>query len=226
MNEILCYHPIIIGEWAVYFYNQGGLGSRDIDVLLPNWEMRDRVINTYLVNNGYELREKAFGEAEWVKFLEPGNTESETYLDVCTLQDKNIVHGRGSEIPWSIATEWQRDLKIEGTNIFIPEPEPLLVLKAKAAWDRSYDLMKKGGDEFLRDKIRKDRFDILSILSNCEINQEIIIDIVSKFNFKECFDDTLVRALSEREVIERHGFTDDKVSEMKKKLTKFEVSTE
>jgi hypothetical protein len=75
MNDILGYHPTIIGGWAVYFYNPS-MGSIDIDVILPSWEMRDRIINMYLKNNGYELREKAFGESEWVKLLEPDNPDS------------------------------------------------------------------------------------------------------------------------------------------------------
>ncbi len=220
MNEILGHHPIIIGGWAVYFYNPTGLGSRDVDVIFPTWEMRDRVATLYLVNNGYELKRRAFGEAEWIKLLEPDNPDSETYLDICTLQDKNLVHGRKLEIPWSIATRWRHSVTMEGEEIFIPDPEPLLVLKVKAAWDRNYDLMKKGGDTFLSDKIRKDRFDILSILSKCEINRNIVAEIVLKHEFKELFVETLGRVFSDYEVIERHGFTEHEIAVLEDKIKK------
>ena len=84
MNDILGYHPIIIGGWAIYFYSPK-MGSRDVDVVLPSWEMRDRIINSYLKNNGYEQRQIAFGVNEWIKLLDPEDPTSETYLDVCTL---------------------------------------------------------------------------------------------------------------------------------------------
>jgi len=225
MNRFLGYNPTIIGGWAVYLYNPRGLGSRDIDVLLPTWKIRDKVINVYMVNNEYELRERAFGVAEWVKLLEPGNPESESYIDVCTLQDKNLVHGRQTEIPWSIATKWQRSKRVEQGEIFIPEPESLLVLKAKAAWDRSYDIMKGGGDSFLRDKVRKDRFDILSLLSTCQMKQEIIDEIVSEYEFKACFKDALLRAISDQDVLRRHNFGDGEIENLKEKITRMTRSS-
>lgn len=219
MNDILGYHPTIIGGWAVYLYNPG-MGSIDIDTVLPTREIRDRVINTYLKSNGYELRERAFGESEWVKLLEPGNPESETYLDVCTLQDKNIVHGKDIKIPWSIAIEWQRSIKIDDVEIYIPEPEPLLVLKVKAAWDRSYDIEKIGGSPFLKDKFKKDRLDILSLLSKCELNQDIINKIILKYKFKECFEDTLSRTISDRKTLKIFGYRDEEIANLNKKITK------
>jgi hypothetical protein len=217
MNDILGYHPTIIGGWAVYFYNPS-LGSIDIDVVLPSWEMRDRVINKYLKNNGYELREKAFGEEEWVKFLEADNQDSETYLDVCTRQDKNMVHGRDIEVPWSIAFDHQREQKVKSADIFIPDPEPLLILKVKAAWDRNYDIEKTGGSPFLKDKVKKDRWDILSLLSHYEMDQEIINEILLGTEFKECFNDALGRAISDKDILNRLGFQEKDISNLKNKV--------
>ena len=217
MNDILGYHPIIIGGWAVYFYSPK-MGSRDIDVVLPSWEMRDRVIDSYLKNNGYELRQIAFGEAEWVKLLDPEDTSSETYLDVCTLQDKNMVKGREIEVPWSIARNWQRGKELEGTEIYIPDPEPLFVLKVKAAWDRYFKITKEGKNGFLKDKLKKDRYDIISLLSECQLKQDIINEITLKYEFKECFEDALSRAISDKEVLDRFHFEDDKIKNMKDKI--------
>lgn len=217
MNDILGYHPTIIGGWAVYFYTPS-LGSIDIDVILPSWDMRDRIINMYLKNNGYELREKVFGEVEWVKLLEPDNPDSETYLDVCTLQDKNFVHGIDREVPWSIAFEWQRDYKVKSADIFIPDPEPLLVLKVKAAWDRNYDIEKTGGDSFLKDKVKKDRLDILSLISKYDMRQDIINKIVLENKFNECFDDALGKAMSDEDILKRLEYTEEDISNVKKKV--------
>jgi hypothetical protein len=217
MNDILGYHPIIIGGWAVYFYSPK-MGSRDIDVVLPSWEMRDRIINLYLKNNGYELRPIAFGEAEWVKLLDPEDSNSETYLDVCTLQDKNMVKGREIEVPWAIARDRQRGKELEGTEIYIPDPEPLFVLKVKAAWDRYFKITKEGKNGFIKDKLKKDRYDIISLLSECQLKQEIINEITYEYEFKDCFEDALSRAISDQEVIDRFHFENDKIKNIKDKV--------
>ncbi|UCG68911.1 MAG: hypothetical protein JSV09_14155 [Thermoplasmata archaeon] len=217
MNDILGYHPIIIGGWAVYFYSPK-MGSRDIDVVLPSWEMRDRIIDSYLKNNGYELRQIAFGEAEWVKLLDPKDSTSETYLDVCTLQDKNMVKGREIEVPWSIVRDWQRVKELEGTEIYIPDPEPLFVLKVKAAWDRYFKITKEGKNGFIKDKLRKDRFDIISLLLDCQLKQDIINDIVLKYEFKECFKDVLSRAISDQEVLDRLDLKGENIKNLKDKI--------
>lgn len=216
MNDILGYHPIIIGGWAVYFYCPK-MGSRDIDVVLPSREMRDRIINSYLKNNGYELRPIAFGEAEWVKLLDPEDPTSETYLDVCTFQDKNMVKGKEIEVPWIIARDWQTGKDLEGTEIYIPDPEPLFVLKVKAAWDRHFKITKEGKNGFLKDKLRKDRYDIISLLSECQLKQDIINEITFKYEFKECFEDALGRAISDQEVIDRLDFEEEKNMNLKDK---------
>jgi len=217
MNDILGYHPIIIGGWAVYFYSPK-MGSRDIDVVLPSWEMRDRIIDSYLKNNGYEQRQIAFGVNEWVKLLDPEDTTSETYLDVCTLQDKNMVRGMDFEVPWSIAREWQRGMELEGLEIYIPDPEPLLVLKVKAAWDRFYKITKEGKNGFLKDKLRKDRFDIISLLFECELRRDIIDEIVSMHEFKECFVDALSRAISDNEILGRFDLEEENIKDLNDKV--------
>lgn len=217
MNDILGYHPIIIGGWAVYIYSQK-MGSRDIDVVLPSWEMRDRIIDSYLKNNGYEQRQVAFGVVEWVKLLDPEDPTSETYLDVCTLQDKNMVKGMDIEVPWSIARDWQRGIALEGMEIYIPDPEPLFVLKVKAAWDRYYKITKEGKNGFLKDKLKKDRYDIISLLSECQLKQDIINEIILKYEFKECFEDALSRATSDQEVMDMLHLEDEKIKKLRDKV--------
>lgn len=217
MNRFVGYAPSIIGGWAVHFYNPEGLGSTDIDVVLPDRNARDRVVTAYLSTNGYELRKRAFGEAEWVKTLGDGERKVEHFLDICTLQDRNPVHGRDIEVPWAIATRSQRKVQTGKSELYIPEPEPLLVLKLKAAWDRAYDISAGGGTPFLRDKLGKDRFDILSLILRCELHADKVGRIAAGAAFSECAADALSRALGDRMAIDRHGLDTGKRRELERR---------
>ncbi|MBN1389118.1 MAG: hypothetical protein JXA22_00590 [Candidatus Thermoplasmatota archaeon] len=219
MNELIGYYPTIIGGWAVFMYNQRGFGSRDIDVVIPTREMKGRVIDRYLANNGYQVRKKAFGEMEWIKELEAGNPDSITYLDVCTLEDRNVVHGKDLEIPWKIAHDHQVLKELNGTKIYIPAPEALLTLKVKAAWDRNYDIQISGGTPFLLDKVRKDRFDIISLFKNCNIDKDKIVTIVNDHKFNDPFKDAVAKAISDSEAIEAHDLSDNDTCSLKEKIS-------
>ena len=200
MNELIGYHPTIVGGWAVYLHCPEGFGSRDIDVVIPTRSMKNAVIERYLGSNGYVLVNKAFGVKEWIKELEPGDPDSITYLDVCTLEDRNVVHGTNLEIPWKIAHEYQQVHEIQGKLLYIPQVEALLLLKSKAAWDRAHDIRMGGSTPFLADKVRKDRFDILSLLHNCEVDDKKLVDLSSKYGFNDHLMEVLVKALSDGEV--------------------------
>ena len=209
MNKIIGYHPTVIGGWAVYLYHKG-LGSRDIDVVLPRRNIKDKVINMYLGNNGYEIRTKTFGEDEWIKYLEPGNTASEIYLDVCTFEDNNLVHGADIEIPWAIVNDGEKDIKVDNADLHIPAPEVLLILKVKAAWDRAYDISQGSSSDFLRDKLRKDRIDVISILLNCELNTKSISKNVRKYRFEKYFIDAISRVSGDDFALQHHGIRGEK----------------
>jgi hypothetical protein len=212
MNRFIGYSPTIIGGCAVHFYNPAGLGSTDIDVVLPDRNARDLIINKYLASSGYELRKRAFGESEWVKRLAAGERTIEHFLDVCTLQDKNPVHGRDIEVPWSIAMKNQRAQHIGSSELFIPGPEPLLVLKLKAAYDRAYDIKVGGGSPYLKDKLQKDRFDIVSLLVKCSFDLKMLEGIISDAEFEECAHEALSRAVSDRAALKRHNLDTDGAS--------------
>ncbi len=202
MNELFGYYPTIIGGWAVHMLSPRGFGSRDIDVVIPTWEMKYRVVDEYLRANGYVLVTKAFGVKEWIKELVPGDPDSVTYLDICTLADRNLVHGMDIEIPWRISQEIQQIMEIEGHRLYIPRVEALLLLKSKAAWDRNYDIQSGGPNPFLSDKLKKDRFDILSLLNSCEVDIDLLCDLTSKYGFNAPLKDVMIKALSEQEVLD------------------------
>ena len=221
MNRFIGYSPSIIGGWAVHFYNPEGLGSTDIDVVLPDRNARDRVMTAYLAANGYKLRKRAFGESEWVKELVAGERRIEHYLDICTLQDGNPVHGRELEVPWSIAILDQRKVRIGDSELFIPRPEPLLILKLKAAWDRAHDISAGGGTPYLRDKLGKDRFDILSLILKTRVDALKVRRLASANGFVECARDALSRAVSDRSAIDRHGLDTGKTRALERKAGGF-----
>jgi hypothetical protein len=223
MNRFIGYSPSIIGGWAVYFYNPDGLGSTDIDVVLPDRAARDKVVTAYLATNGYVLRKRAFGESEWVKEFMVGEKKIDHYLDICTLQDKNLVHGRDIEVPWAIAMVHQKKVRMGKSELFIPGPEPLLMLKLKAAWDRSYDIASGGGTPYLRDKLGKDRFDILSLLVKCNVNAEKMSRMAAECRFGECARDALSRAVADRAVLERHGLDSRRVRALERKAEEIMV---
>jgi hypothetical protein len=129
-----------------------------------------------------------------------------------------MVHGKDIEVPWSIAFDWQREHKVRSADIFIPDPEPLLILKVKAAWDRNYDIEKTGGSPFLKDKVKKDRLDILSLISKYEMKQDIINKIVLENEFRECFVDALDKAISAEDIINKLGFNDEDITNLKNRI--------
>ena len=53
-NQIFGYHPVLVGDWAVFHYNPAGLGSRDIDLIFPDCRIKDRAVNQYMLMHGYE----------------------------------------------------------------------------------------------------------------------------------------------------------------------------
>ncbi len=79
--------------------------------------------------------------------------------------------------------------------------------------------MKTGvGDIFKKDKVRKDRFDIISIISSCEIRPDLLLGIVKEHGFGECFKHALERAISDPNAIDRHGFNEENQSDLEEKV--------
>jgi hypothetical protein len=53
-NRFLGFHPTLVGGWAVFQYNPSGLGSRDVDLIFPDRQNKDRTVNLYMLTNGYQ----------------------------------------------------------------------------------------------------------------------------------------------------------------------------
>ena len=101
----------------------------------------------------------------------------------------------------------------------------MLVFKAKAAWDRNYDVITGTGDDLKKDKVKKDRYDIVALLRVCEYRQEVLNEIVLKNGFEECFVSAVSEALEDKDVSIRHALDrsekktlDEKVDRIIKKM--------
>lgn len=204
-NRFVGYHPVLIGGWAVHYYNPAGLGSRDVDLVFPDRKIKDRVVNQYLMTQGYERERRSEFEEEYVLLVKTSKRVERVYLDVVTVQDANRVHGSDVELPWRLALDHNRPARIGETDFYVPDPEILLLLKAKAALDREYDAKRAYDPFYLQQKSWKDYYDMASLLKHCEFDVRLIERILAKHGFESHFSKA-VRSLSrKRTVLDRHG---------------------
>jgi len=188
--------PIIIGGWAVYFYNSY-FGSIDIDIVGPSHHGRFiDLIERYERTHGYEFTAKdelglevtskkpVYQNDSLIGFIE---------IDACSFEDPKpgSFHENPQKLlPYTLTAEkqYQKEIKLEEDAICYIPTKPLLALyKIKAARDRAYDLKTKGTimetskAERIRGKITKDRADILALLDpqpkNYIIKEEFDIEV-------------------------------------------------
>ena len=171
--------PIIIGGWAVYFYNSY-FGSIDIDIVGPSHQGRFiDLIERYERTHGYEFTPKdELGiEVTSKKPVYQNNTLiGYIEIDACSFEDPKpgSFHENAEKLlPYTLTAEKQyhREVKIKEYAICYIPTKPLLTLyKIKAARDRAFDLRTKGTimesskAERLRGKLTKDRADILALI--------------------------------------------------------------
>lgn len=140
-------YPFVIGGWAVWAYTKG-LGSRDLDIVLPVKDVAESILIPFYQTNGYEKRGGPLGFGKYIaKIIKVGGREEEFYLDVSSYQDHNYFHeGRseGYELSWKLLEKYNQLWKLEDLIARIPTIELLLLSKIKAYLDRNYDLRQKG----------------------------------------------------------------------------------
>lgn len=184
LNEIHGYHPVIIGGWAVYLYHPT-LGSRDIDILFPNRKLKHDVINNYLFSHNYQS--EGLIEKEYFKEVETPKGKEKIIIDACSVEDINRLKGTEIIIPWSLAFEYQTSQEIEGVELYVPSVEALLLYKTKAALDRENDLKTTFDPFFLQQKIRKDYHDIITLITFCKIDFNLLNELLNNLKFYEYF---------------------------------------
>lgn len=204
-NQMFGYHPLLVGGWAIYYYNPAGLGSRDVDLIFPDRKLKDRVVNQYLMTHGYERERRSEFEEEYVLLVRTSRGVERVYLDVATVQDPNRVHGADVELPWKLAFDHQRLAKIGDAEFYVPSPEVLILLKVKAAVDREYDAAHVFDPFSLQQKSWKDYYDVTSLLKACEFDTALIASLVKAHRFEPYFQKGLGSLSRKRSVLDRHG---------------------
>lgn len=218
--------PIIIGGWAVYFYNPY-FGSVDIDVVGASMggAFHD-ALDSYVHANGYTLLPMDIMGLQLAPVKEirkNGNVVASVELDAATFEDPGagkFHEDNKRELPFSLCgeEEHRREITLAKDCVcYIPSKSLLLLYKIKAQRDRSFDLSTKGATmqarrvEWLRGKVVKDKTDILALLDpeprnpliSEAVDREQIKTISTKFNIGFCLD-TLEQVAEDKEALNRY----------------------
>lgn len=213
-NTLYGSFPMVIGGWAVWLYNPLGYGSRDIDLLFPERRMKERLANQYLAANGYVLKRRSPFEEQFVKEVVTSKGTEEIYLDACSVEDGNVVRGTRVEIPWRLAFQHSELMELRGLRFYVPRPEVLIMLKAKAALDREYDRKRAYDAYYLDSKIAKDYHDVVSLLKSCEFDSRLLNESLESTGFGGMFKDVLERAADRKDVVSDHGLDKGGIEEL------------
>ncbi len=172
--------PVIIGGWAVYFYNPY-FGSVDIDVVGPSHKGAfDEIIEGYERSHGYEILQQDL-LATQITASKPirsktGKKIGNMEIDACSYDraGASSFHEDDSKsLPYSLCErdDCKREVKLaKECFCYVPSKMLLILFKVKARRDRSYDIKTKGATmspsnlAWLRGKAAKDGADILAIL--------------------------------------------------------------
>lgn len=202
--------PVIIGGWAVYFYNSY-LGSVDIDLVGPSMgEQFDNLIEGFERQRGYEaVAHDPLGFSGSFRKTVKVNGDVKGYIeiDACTYEsDPRTFHENpDKELPYEICTrpEFTTVLKLDDRlEVHVPRKSLLFLYKLKAFRDRAHDLRTKGPilssvrREWLQAKWVKDGSDMIALLDpeprRCFIKQsfgvDIFIEIVEEYGLQFCLE--------------------------------------
>lgn len=185
----------VIGGWAAWHYH-GGLGSRDIDVIFPDFRTLDVMLRKYYEKNGYEnfggLLAKRFK-----KRVQVGTRTVFIEIDAANVTDHvPFKEDRTRTIPYSEVLEHSREWDVGPAAVLIPRPELLVLQKVKAWRDRTWDLdhvaVNPVDIAYLRGKIRKDEYDIRHVAAAVE-EPSLMWSIAEKHKCKDLVADALGR---------------------------------
>ena len=173
--------PIIIGGWAVYFYNPY-YGSVDIDVVGPSFGGDfDGIIEGYERSHGYEIIQQGpFGTAitasKPIRSKNTGEKIGDMEIDACSYEcasASEFHEDESKKLPYSLCEGegCKKEVKLDKDCVcYVPSKALLTLFKVKARRDRSYDIMTKGATmnlsrlEWLKGKMVKDGSDIIALL--------------------------------------------------------------
>jgi hypothetical protein len=155
------FHLCLIGGWAVHAYNPW-YGSQDIDLLSARGE-RKALMHWLRSDRGFVPRRD---EGEGLLALRKTTAGGSMIVEFLRADAVFRFEGRRAEYPLRSVFPGIVWRKVEGVELPVPVEEKLFILKAKAAWDRSWRLDNGRSDNaaYERGKLAKDMGDLLALL--------------------------------------------------------------
>lgn len=233
--------PVIVGGWAVYFYNPY-YGSVDIDVVGPSLRGSfDEIIEGYERSHGYEIvQQDPLGTeitASKPIYSKGRKKIGEMEIDACAYErsSASLFHEDSAKhLPYSLCDRdgCRREVSIARDAVcYVPSKALLALFKVKARRDRSYDIRTKGATmnparlAWLRGKVAKDGSDIIALLDPKDraallkdvMDYQQVGDLASEFDLTDLVTDTLQEVLEDRGSLSLYGRSVD-VSRLAKKV--------
>jgi len=221
--------PVIIGGWAVFFYNPY-FGSVDIDVVGPSLNGTfDEIIEGYERSHGYEITKQDLLGTEIVASKtirsKAGKKIGDMEIDACSYEQPAVGEfheDKSKTLPYALCEKdgCKQEVSIAKDCVCYVPSKPLLTLfKVKARRDRSYDITTKGSTmnssklEWLRSKVTKDGSDIIALLDPAnrratlkdKMDYDQMKALASESNLTNLVMDTLQNVLEDKRVLSLYG---------------------
>lgn len=184
---------VLIGGWAVDAYNPW-YGSVDID-LVTNSRTKNSLKYTLKNERGYGTYEM-WGESKSVSKQTGDSNIKEIIIDFI-YREQIKFQGILVDFDFNIPIEQTTIKEIRG-EVFaiVPTRSLLLLMKLKAAWDRTYRIRynKSQNEDWERGKLIKDYADIIALIDpehgGAELNIFYLGEKLNDYNFlKKCLED-------------------------------------
>jgi len=168
---------VLIGGWAVDAYNPY-FGSVDIDLVTDN-RSREALIGYLMAHEGYTQRVQYP-----VSTVEKVTAHGEIILDFIPRENPYRYEGHG-DIPFTFGiltgNTVSRNVR-GGAEIRVPNRSVLLLLKMKAAWDRTYRILHQTSADVRWEGTKKikDCADILALIDPRQGGREVDLEIIGR----------------------------------------------
>jgi hypothetical protein len=203
LNNAYSFKPMVLGGWAVFFHKPS-LGARNIEILVSDDNLRQIVINGYLIKHEYQSG--GVFKKEYFKDIRTSKNEERILVNCRSADMENRVKGTDITIPWDLVYNYQKGIEVKKVVFYIPQAEMMLILKAKEALERSMELKRAYSNYQVRYEILKDYDDILTLVTNCEIDIDLLRNILGHIKFHNHFKLVFDRIKSKDELMQKYKY--------------------
>lgn len=201
---------ILVGGWAVHSYNDYW-GTIDIDIITNNKTKKS--LKEYLLDH-----RDYHPDPETANSVYKETIHGRVIIDIANRGDDRFEGDQG-KLDLSIVDGNTVIGDLEGIMVPIPSRTVLLMMKIKAAWDRSWRIENKKSDdlEWDRSKLIKDRADIISLI---DVEDEVVdIDQLGKyFQEYQFLERVLDEFIDSKPAFEKYGIEREKANKLLKDL--------